>query len=316
MATSILQRASWQLQVSRTSRDFAVSFKTAKSHRPKSHRISYYLNEPMYHDFSSSRRLRQQDTRRAFSSSRVDHAQQVQQAVISKPTPSSTAASPPRPTPTYTSRAASPTPQTSSATNIQDLSSGLSDQPVVLDEGSRQVDWAHSFHGLSTIAFPKEAADVLLQPIPAEDIEVKPDGIIYLPEIKYRRILNKAFGPGGWGLAPRSETIVTSKAVTREYALVVLGRLVSIARGEQDYFSPEGIPTAVEGCKSNALMRCCKDLGVASELWDPRFIRKFMTQHAKEVFVEHVVTKKRKKIFLRKEDQVAYPFKETKGFAS
>lgn len=53
---------------------------------------------------------------------------------------------------------------------------------------------------------------------------MKPDGILYLPEIKYRRILNKAFGPGGWGLAPRGETIVTAKSVTREYALVAKGR--------------------------------------------------------------------------------------------
>ena len=50
------------------------------------------------------------------------------------------------------------------------------------------------------------------------------DGLIYLPEIKYRRILNKAFGPGGWGLAPRSETNVSSRVVSREYALVCLGR--------------------------------------------------------------------------------------------
>ena len=44
-------------------------------------------------------------------------------------------------------------------------------------------------------------------------------------------------------------------------------RLVAIARGEQEYFDPSGIPTATEGCKSNALMRCSKDLGIASELW-------------------------------------------------
>jgi hypothetical protein len=44
-------------------------------------------------------------------------------------------------------------------------------------------------------------------------------------------------------------------------------RLVGIARGEQEYFDPSGIPTATEACKSNALMRCCKDLGIASELW-------------------------------------------------
>ena len=86
------------------------------------------------------------------------------------------------------------------------------------------MDWARSFHGLSTEAFSTEAAAALLQPISFDDIEVKPDGIIYLPEIKYRRILNKAFGPGGWGLAPRGETIVTARAVTREYALVALGR--------------------------------------------------------------------------------------------
>jgi hypothetical protein len=87
---------------------------------------------------------------------------------------------------------------------------------------------------------------------------------------------------------------------------------VSVARGEQDYFSPEGIPTATEGCKSNALMRCCKDLGVASELWDPRYIRTFMKDKAKQVWVEHVVNKKKKQIWIRKDDEVRYPFKESK----
>jgi hypothetical protein len=104
------------------------------------------------------------------------------------------------------------------------MTSGLEDEPLILDEGSRQVDWTRSYHGLSEQAFSKEAAAILLAPIPFDDVEVKPDGIIYLPEIKYRRILNKAFGPGGWGLAPRGETIVTSKSVTREYALVAHGR--------------------------------------------------------------------------------------------
>ncbi|KAK6615403.1 hypothetical protein H4I95_00555 [Botrytis cinerea] len=145
---------------------------------------------------------------------------------------------------------------------IKDMTEGLADQPLILDEGARQVDWARSFHGLSSQPFSKEAADILLAPIPADDVEVKPD--------------------------------------------------VSVARGEQDYFSPEGIPTATEGCKSNALMRCCKDLGVASELWDPRFIRKFMKQHAKQVWGEHVVTKKKKQLWMRKDDEVRYPYKESK----
>ncbi|KAI9846797.1 MAG: hypothetical protein M1837_003646 [Sclerophora amabilis] len=225
---------------------------------------------------------------------------------------SSTTSPPPEAPSSSSSTSASSTP----AELTQDLTEGLSDQPLVLDEGSRQVDWARSFHGLGAEPFSKEAADVLTEPITFDDVEIKPDGIIYLPEIKYRRILNRAFGPGAWGLAPRGETIVTSKAVTREYALVAHGRLVSVARGEQDYFSPEGIPTAVEGCKSNAMMRCCKDLGVASELWDPRYIRKFIAEHGKEVFVEHATTKRRRKIWLRKDESAKYPYKETKGFGS
>lgn len=88
------------------------------------------------------------------------------------------------------------------------------------------IDWSSSFHGLSTTPFSPETAAVLMQPLDPYDIEIKPDGIIYLPEIKYRRILNKAFGPGGWGLAPRGEMVVGEKVVTREYALVVHGRFV------------------------------------------------------------------------------------------
>ena len=109
-------------------------------------------------------------------------------------------------------------------------------------------DWSRSYHGLSSEPFAKEVADVLQAPIDPLDIEVKPgkgttsilesmvthalsDGLIYLPEIKYRRILNKAFGPGGWGLAPRSETNVGPKVVSREYALVCLGRCVLFPPG-------------------------------------------------------------------------------------
>jgi len=158
-------------------------------------------------------------------------------------------------------------------------------------------DWSKSYSGLSTQAFSKDIADILLAPVDPMDIEMKPDGLIYLPEIKYRRVLNKAFGPGAWGLAPRSETNVGPKIVSREYALVCQGRLVAIARGEQEYFDPSGIPTATEACKSNALMRCCKDLGIASELWDPRFIREFKSEHCVEVFAEHLPTKKKKKLW-------------------
>ncbi|KAJ5569816.1 uncharacterized protein N7459_009246 [Penicillium hispanicum] len=221
----------------------------------------------------------------------------------SKPQPPSTSSS-------SASRVSAPTPSRPTTDNIS--KSGLSDKPLELEVSPEEkIDWTRSFHGLSAEPFPKEAADILLAEADPQEIEIKPDGIVYLPEIKYRRILNRAFGPGGWGLVPRSESIVTPKTVTREYALVCNGRLVSVARGEQDYFSPDGIPTATEGCRSNALVRCCKDLGIASELWDPRWIRKYKAKYAREVFVEHVVSKKKTKIWIRKDDPVGYPWKET-----
>ncbi|CAN3373256.1 hypothetical protein DIURU_003293 [Diutina rugosa] len=209
------------------------------------------------------------------------------------------------------------TPSTTSNTTNVTPGNGLrfNDEPLSGSGASghspQSTDWSESFHGLGSKPFDRETIDILLAPISDTDIEIKPDGLLYLPEIKYRRILNRAFGPGGWGLAPRTESLIIDKQISREYALICEGRLVSIARGEQDFFGGnDKVTTALEGCKSNALMRCCKDLGIASELWDPQFIRKWKQKYCEEVFVEHVGTKKKKKIWkLKSTKGVEYPYK-------
>lgn len=119
-----------------------------------------------------------------------------------------------------------PTPEGSTSTPSPAFAASLSSNGNGngADSDGQAIDWSSSFHGLSTTPFSPETAAVLMQELDPIDIEIKPDGIIYLPEIKYRRILNKAFGPGGWGLAPRGELVVGEKVVTREYALVVHGR--------------------------------------------------------------------------------------------
>lgn len=91
-----------------------------------------------------------------------------------------------------------------------------------------------------------------------------------------------------------------------------LSRFIAQARGECQFFgNDDGIATAGEGCKSNALMRCCKDLGVASELWDPRYIRDFKKKYGQEIWVEHVATKKKRQIWVRKGDDPMYPYKKS-----
>ena len=63
-----------------------------------------------------------------------------------------------------------------------------------------------------------------------------------------------------------------AQLITREYALYCQGRFVAQAMGEHTFYSKSNLSygKASESAKSNALMRCCKDLGVASDLWDPQ----------------------------------------------
>lgn len=203
------------------------------STRRASARLLACLNAP-----SSSSRLSQ--TRRCAVQLHQQHRalssttrrwQQTPPSAPAAQTPPNATSAPRTPTPqTAASQVAQSQPEhnlsPANSDSLRSLTDGLVDPPPTLDESERQVDWTRSYHGLSSSPFTPEQSAILQAELHPDDIEIKPDGILYLPEIKYRRILNKAFGPGGWGLAPRGETIVTGKLVTREYGLVCGGRYV------------------------------------------------------------------------------------------
>lgn len=86
--------------------------------------------------------------------------------------------------------------------------------------------------------------------------------------------------------------------------------IVSQSQGVNNFFSAEGVPDAIEGAKSNALMRCCKDLGIASELWDPVFLRWFRKHYMEDRWVEHATTKKKRTFWYKKGlAEAVYPYK-------
>lgn len=58
------------------------------------------------------------------------------------------------------------------ATEMAKTSTPMLDSALQPDGNS--TDWSKSYHGLSTQAFPKEAADILMAPIDPLDIEMKP----------------------------------------------------------------------------------------------------------------------------------------------
>ncbi len=135
---------------------------------------------------------------------------------------------------------------------------------------------------LSQEAFGTDAQSVLSESINPAEVEIKPDGVCYLPEIRYRKTLLRAFGPGGWCLVPRGPHTQNANVLSREYALICHGRYVSQARGSTTIASFSNAALASEAVRSNALMRCCKDLGIASELWDGKFIESWKEKYAQK----------------------------------
>lgn len=59
-----------------------------------------------------------------------------------------------------------------------------------------------------------------------------------------------------------------------------------------------------------ALMRCCKDLGICWELWDPRFIREFKKEFVVMAQGTHSRTGQTKWLWKRKDASLEYPYKE------
>ena len=134
------------------------------------------------------------------------------------------------------------------------------------------------FVGISTLDISKEISDKLTQPVSIEDIEIKPTGEIYLGHVRYRKMLNDAFGMGYWSLRPLGGFVKTGSVVCREYALYIKGKYAASAIGEQNYIESNAQMTwsdACEATKSNVIMRCCKDLGIGLEMWDRKFVEKF-----------------------------------------
>lgn len=132
------------------------------------------------------------------------------------------------------------------------------------------------FGGIAAAAFDAKAIAALSAPVDPNDVEIRPDGIVYLPGVFYRDRLNTAFGPGAWAIAPRGPIRTRSSGggelVIYHGALWVLGRFVSEAVGQCLYYPNNRGMTfadAAEGARTDCIGRCCKDLGVARDLWDP-----------------------------------------------
>jgi hypothetical protein len=183
----------------------------------------------------------------------------------------------------------------------------------------------HVYAGMSERPVDERQAEILTRGVGDDDIDVRPDGAIYMSHARLRMRLNEAFRPGGWAL--RQLTPVTAMSaqgsrlaegnvvtvLTAGYALYAEGRFLSAARGEQKY-QDNGEMTysdAVEGLKSNALTRCCKDLGIALQLWDRTFADNWRARHCVKVWRDNPKFRRPQWRLL-----TAMPFNDESGIAA
>ena len=66
------------------------------------------------------------------------------------------------------------------------------------------------YQGIASAPFASEVQRKLMRTLKDEEIEIRPDGNLYFPEVKYRRVLIDAFGAGGWALVPVTRTDISN----------------------------------------------------------------------------------------------------------
>jgi hypothetical protein len=146
-----------------------------------------------------------------------------------------------------------------------------------------------SYTGASLLRLEQDEADELAAPFPDDALDIKPTGEVFVSQVHYRRRLNRVFGPGQWALVPRGKWTQDGPTMMREYVLFVRGHFVAEAVGECEYQESNDRMSwadAAEGCKSNALTRACKDLGIASECWDRLFANRWRDAHCVQAWVD------------------------------
>ena len=145
-----------------------------------------------------------------------------------------------------------------------------------------QEQITHLIPTAGTIELSKSQRDILYDPVKDDDVEIRPDGLIYLPWMEYVSRLKDAFGIG-WAIIPQGMPTAKGDYVLWPFWLVIQGKIAGFAVGEQQYYANNPTMTygdALEGAKSNALMRLCKGIGISLELWKPSFIRAWKEKYS------------------------------------
>jgi hypothetical protein len=133
---------------------------------------------------------------------------------------------------------------------------------------------AGRYSNVSKLLLPIESVKQLSRPVHPSELFINEKGWLYLSQRGYLDRLNAAVPT--FVFKPVGSLKRNAKVAYQEWALYINGSFVSEAFGESSV-SDEDIEA--ENIKYTALVRVCKDLGIASELWDPRQVNKLRSLH-------------------------------------
>ncbi len=138
---------------------------------------------------------------------------------------------------------------------------------------------------VGTVDLSTEEKEILFAPVDETLVEIRTDGMVYLPWMQYVTRLRNALGIS-WGLIPQGFPKQKGEMILWPFWFFIRGVPVTFVIGEQLWDSNNkrmSWSEACEGARSNALMRACKAIGVTLELWDPAFIRQWISKFAIQV---------------------------------
>lgn len=143
-----------------------------------------------------------------------------------------------------------------------------------------------STEGMSMVKFTEmEKAVLMREPNAETEVEIRPDGIVYMPAVVVRNRLNEAVGPGRWALRQERDPAYdpTTEECIFDGSIWIDGKFAARAIGGCRWKPGNRKMTktdAIEGARSDCIKRCAKGLGIASELWAPAWVRQFIADYA------------------------------------
>lgn len=147
---------------------------------------------------------------------------------------------------------------------------------------------AHAYQQASSLKLTAEESRALREPFRDDQVRGGAKGrtdLLYISHIHLSDRLNDVIGVGQWAIIRRSEKIDPVGKVYVDAALLVRGALVAEAIGSARYIAnnPQmDYSDAIESALSDSLTRCCKRLGIGSQVWDKGFCDDWLAKYGSQ----------------------------------